>query len=413
MREYGLILLPARWSIFGLFDAGGMNMRGSTFALMITCAALMIGSALAQGTYVPGDNNGDKIVSAEELAAAEKLEQERKLSADEMEEIKHIYEKYPINITDSANRTVTIYKPVKTIIPMSASNYEPIILLAATDKIAGVREDLQKNYAWIPGMIDKPVIGASNEIDYEKVIELRPDIVITAASDVSVLENRMRLAEIPYLILFRTLDQDAFDKDLKTLSNVLEKEKRADEFLSWKHDLLNQLKTNEIMSANKAKVYCETPHHDFYTTTKKSGAHDIINMAGGDNIASDLTGQPYCADVEPEWVMNKNPDVIILMTGMANYTTEDSDMDNLDRFLKLAYNRTGLKETNAAVKGHIFLINPAYTDWGRGFIGASYMAKWFYPDIFKDLDPEAINKKYFEKWLGVPYKGIWVYPIAS
>ncbi len=74
-------------------------MRGSTFALMITCAALMIGSALAQGTYVPGDNNGDKIVSAEELAAAEKLEQEGKLSADEMEEIKHIYEKYPINIT--------------------------------------------------------------------------------------------------------------------------------------------------------------------------------------------------------------------------------------------------------------------------------------------------------------------------
>jgi iron complex transport system substrate-binding protein len=46
-------------------------------------------------------------------------------------------------------------------------------------------------------------------------------------------------------------------------------------------------------------------------------------------------------------------------------------------------------------------------------MGASYMAKWFYPDIFKDLDPEAINKKYFEKWLGVPYKGIWVYPIAS
>jgi iron complex transport system substrate-binding protein len=77
------------------------------------------------------------------------------------------------------------------------------------------------------------------------------------------------------------------------------------------------------------------------------------------------------------------------------------------------YNRTGFKETNAAVKGHIFLINPAYTDWGRGFIGASYMAKWFYPDIFKDLDPEAINKKYFEKRLGVPYTGIWAYPIAS
>jgi len=82
--------------IFGLFDVEGTNMRWSTFALMITCAALMIGSAFAQGTDVPGDSNGDKIVSVEEVAAAEKLAKEGKLSADELQEIKHIHEKYPI-----------------------------------------------------------------------------------------------------------------------------------------------------------------------------------------------------------------------------------------------------------------------------------------------------------------------------
>ncbi len=96
-KEYGHIRLPAKW-LFGLFNVGGMNMRGSTFALMITCAALMIGSAFAQGIVVPGDSDGDKIVSAEEVAAAEKLAQEGKLSADDLQEIKHIHEKYPINI---------------------------------------------------------------------------------------------------------------------------------------------------------------------------------------------------------------------------------------------------------------------------------------------------------------------------
>jgi len=39
------------------------------FALIMACAALMIGAAFAQGTDVIGDNNGDKIVSAEEVAA--------------------------------------------------------------------------------------------------------------------------------------------------------------------------------------------------------------------------------------------------------------------------------------------------------------------------------------------------------
>jgi len=59
-------------------------MRWKIFALMIACASLMVGLAFAQGTDVPGDSNGDKIVSAEELAAAEKLVQEGKLSAEDL-----------------------------------------------------------------------------------------------------------------------------------------------------------------------------------------------------------------------------------------------------------------------------------------------------------------------------------------
>jgi hypothetical protein len=35
-------------------------MRWSIFALITVSTALMIGSALAQGTDVPGDNNGDR-----------------------------------------------------------------------------------------------------------------------------------------------------------------------------------------------------------------------------------------------------------------------------------------------------------------------------------------------------------------
>ncbi len=48
-------------------------MRIGIFTLIITCTMLMSGSAFAQGIEVPGDSNGDNIVSAEEVAAAEKL----------------------------------------------------------------------------------------------------------------------------------------------------------------------------------------------------------------------------------------------------------------------------------------------------------------------------------------------------
>jgi len=49
----------------------------------------------------------------------------------------------------------------------------------------------------------------------------------------------------------------------------------------------------------------------------------------------------------------------------------------------------------------------------KAVIAATYMAKWFYPERFKDLDSEVVHKEYFEEWLGVPYRGIWAYPQAS
>jgi len=107
------------------FARGGLKMRIGIFTLIITCTMLMSGSAFAQGIEVPGDSNGDKIVSTEEVAAAEKLAKEGKLSTENLQEIKHIHEKYPINITDSANRTVTIYKPVERIVLLNTYSYEP------------------------------------------------------------------------------------------------------------------------------------------------------------------------------------------------------------------------------------------------------------------------------------------------
>ncbi len=66
-------------------------MKWQIFALVL---ALFVSSAIApafaKGIDVPGDSNGDKIVSAEELKAAERLSQEGKITKAQLEEIKNI-----------------------------------------------------------------------------------------------------------------------------------------------------------------------------------------------------------------------------------------------------------------------------------------------------------------------------------
>ncbi len=42
------------------------------------------------------------------------------------------------------------------------------------------------------------------------------------------------------------------------------------------------------------------------------------------------------------------------------------------------------------------------------------MAKWFYPDLFEDLDPQAIHQEYLTRFQGLDYDldeyGVFVYP---
>jgi iron complex transport system substrate-binding protein len=46
----------------------------------------------------------------------------------------------------------------------------------------------------------------------------------------------------------------------------------------------------------------------------------------------------------------------------------------------------------------------------RAIIGISYMAKWFHPDLFKDLDPEELHREYLRRFQDIKYQGIYVYP---
>ncbi|MEA1998046.1 MAG: hypothetical protein U9N61_01790 [Euryarchaeota archaeon] len=50
---------------------------------------------------------------------------------------------------------------------------------------------------------------------------------------------------------------------------------------------------------------------------------------------------------------------------------------------------------------------------GKHFIAAAYMAKWFYPELFTDLDPKAIHQEYLTRFQRLDYDldehGVFVY----
>ena len=317
-----------------------------------------------------------------------------------------------LTIIDSADRIVTVSMPVERIIPLPISSYEPVWVLGAHDKVVGVRTDAKEGeYPWLPGMQDKPTVGAYKEIDYEKVIELEPDIVISGKSKVEATSEILKPAGIAVFSV-DFVDIEKFDPELLILARLLGKDEKAEEFISWRQNHFDLINEGTEGIEPKVRVYGEWAHLEWATGGKTSGVHSVITTAGGYNIAGDDVG--YFGYVDPEWVIVENPEVILLpawanILGLTGYYIDSHE--DAEQVIDGVCNRVGLKETDAVNNGRVYVIDcGSVLTACRSIVAALYCAKWFYPEQFEDLEPEEINREYFEEWLGVEYKGIWAYP---
>ena len=392
-----------------------------TALLALVCLSLIFATASAQGILVPGDADGDKIVSDEELELAEQSYSEGKITSDELEEIKHIHEKYPITIVDSADRTVTIYKPVERMIIQPTFEYEPVFILGALDKLAAVTNTAKKCFFYIPGIEDKPSVGEYKEIDFEAVIENMPDVyAIGSTRTIDEVEDKLNPIGTTVIVLDLS-SLDTFEENFRTLAKLMEEEERAEEFLTWWESYLIDIREKTANIEPKRRVYNDYANElPWSTGARTSGIHDAITLAGGFNIAG-ILDKLYYVEVDPEWVLEQKPEVIIIPAfhdydPSASYLTgyQLENGDNAKKFIDEASQWDGWKQMAAVKNGNVYVLdgNTRLTSC-KAVIAAVYMAKWFYPEEFADLDPEAIHREYFEEWLSVPYQGVWAYPQAT
>ncbi|MCG7850845.1 MAG: ABC transporter substrate-binding protein, partial [ANME-2 cluster archaeon] len=58
----------------------------------------------------------------------------------------------------------------------------------------------------------------------------------------------------------------------------------------------------------------------------------------------------------------------------------------------------------------VYCISIQVTTKPRYFVGVAYMAKCFHPELFENLDTQAMHEGYMERFQGMPYQGVYVYP---
>jgi iron complex transport system substrate-binding protein len=379
---------------------------------------LLIFAAIASAYgAIPGDINGDRVVSQDELSIAENLQKNGNISSDQLAEITHIKENYPRTIVDCVNRTITIYKPISRIIAFGGYDAELISLLGDEEKIVGVPNYFQNkdfNRMFFPSLVNKTAPGSASSPDFEMILKLSPDLISCWHSSVPKLEE-----QIPENITLAGFDlyyPDEFIKEARNLAYILEREGKLDHFINdyyTKNENHIKDRTEGLSDESRPRVYWER-QKPYEAYGGQSYITQMIKLAGGKNILSDDNFDIQVIDAEQ--VVKNNPDIIIRHASTLGpemgYSIENASQAKALR--DSIIERPELADTNAVKNGRVYILYQGLATGISEPIGLAYAAKIIQPDLFRDLDPQEVARDLLSEYLGMDFDfdhhGVLIYP---
>lgn len=309
-----------------------------------------------------------------------------------------------ITLTDNVGREVELECPVDTAVSALRYNNELIRACGAIDHIISVDlNTAQDREYW--GMFDpEEVIGKSQrELDYEKIVELDPEVVILPANGAyeEAIEN-LEPFDIPVFVI-SGYDTADFENQVKNIGTMFGTEEQAQKFYDYFDDKLEYIK-KQLEGVEKRKLYIESTS-DLTTIFPGDPMFDMVEYAFADNIFAVDYENVNKGEIDSEEVISRNPDVIIklvtpaeAMSGTGLYTPPTKDE------FKAAYDsiitRAGWDEITAVKNDEIYFMTQ-FSHGGAGkLVGTCYIAKMLYPDLLPELDPAEVFRTWMEDFQG-------------
>lgn len=318
-------------------------------------------------------------------------------------------------ITDSAGREIELPSSLERVVVLNPPNAEVMRALGVADRVIGISGSLAKPDYW-PALAQKPVVAkhAHGEPDFEKIIELDPQIVLTygthRAVDVTAMADTLAPAGIE-VVGIDCYKLDTLFADIEILGEMFGKEEAAAELIGFLQIIpqMAESKVKDLKPEERVTVYAESHGGDYVAFGPGSEWHTMIETAGGSNIFADAA-KPY-TEVDPEVLIERNPQVILKdarRTPKMGYGVTDTEpmQAYLDEFTA----RPGWSEIDAVRDGKVYVVSSALGAGPTKMITILYFAKVLYPERFADIDPDSVLAKYYEKFQGVEFKGMFMYP---
>ncbi len=207
------------------------------------------------------------------------------------------------------------------IISLAPSTTEILFELGLDKNIVGV-----SNYCnYPPEALTKEKVGSFSQPSIEKIISLKPDLILVAGLEQQPVADKLKKLRLNFLLVYPS-DTKGLISSIRKIGIASGSPKKAEDLIEKINGQIDKLKkkVQQIAVDKRKSVFIEIWNDPIITAGKGSFVNELIELAGGINIAGDVP-RSYSM-VSPELVISQNPDCIIL-----GYMKSNSRFDNYEQ----------------------------------------------------------------------------------
>jgi iron complex transport system substrate-binding protein len=273
----------------------------------------------------------------------------------------------PLTFKDEVGREVTLSFPPQKIVSLAPNITEILFSLGLDEEIVGV--SIHCNFP--EKAKNKVRVGSYISLDFEKIISLKPDLIIAtgAGNTRDMVDRLLKLGFQTYVIYPKNFE--GILKSIDHIGQIVNRDREARAIIEGM-----KKRSQKVIELTKdlprPKVFIQIGEAPIVTVGKGSFADDLIRIAGGENIAGEEK------EVYPrfgmEEILKRSPEVIVI-----------SSMNPKGDYQKILQEWNRWKTIPAVKNGRIYLIDSDLLDRPSPRIidGLEELARVLHPERFK------------------------------
>lgn len=269
-------------------------------------------------------------------------------------------------MTDDTVNEVTSDKVPETVVSLHPSNTEILYALNEGDKLIGATD-----YDTYPQeALDVERVSDSVIFNAERIIELKPDVVLAYTIGEDDALNTLRDLGIPVFVIKSASSFDDVYGDIMQIAEVMNVKDQGEKLVDSIKDQISEAQEKLTGMETQQQMYYEiSPAPDIYTTGSNTFQQEIFDLANVTNVFADQEGR---IKVSEEDILKKDLGVII-----TTVSYEDDAIGNIKK-------REGWGILDAVKENRVLQLDSDIMSRPGPRIGEAVelLAESVYPDLF-------------------------------